>query len=639
MRARLPRNGSAVDLLLPLRLKPTRLLLTSGLALLACVFVGALAYRWSLGAQLAGQQRAASQRLAFAAQSLESLLQRNEALPALLALHSRTNLALQRPDAQNLQAANAYLASAVALADVDTAYVMNTEGLTLAASNWNLPSSFVGQNYRFRPYFEAAMQGRIGRFFGVGVTTGKAGYFMASALPPEAPAPGVVAVKISLDAFEAALAGGGDTVLLADREGVVFVSTEPAWRYRTLAPLPAEVRSRLQGVQQYGNHPLTPLHAEASLPADGDTLRLQQAGHLRDFSVAARSVGPLGWQMLLLADQRPARQEALVAGLAGGLCAALVLGLALLRRLDRLGRAERAASDQRLREAHGMLEVQIAQRTREITAANAALEDRVRDLQQAEQIVRGTRDTAVQAGKLAVLGQMAAGMSHELNQPLAALQTLSDNAIALHQRQRGDDVAENLRLISQLAGRMGRIVRQLKSFVRKEPPALSPCSVREALDHALLLLAPRCQAVDAQIAVADFDEALCVLADATRLEQVLVNLLRNGLDAVQHQAVREVRFAVEVQADGRVLLRVADTGRGMDPEVQTHLFEPFYTTKAGEGLGLGLAVSRIIVEGMGGTLAASNLPEGGAEFTVRLPRAAGVAAQGKAAHPATQDIP
>lgn len=601
------------------RLKPTRSLLSSGIALLACVFAGALAYRWSLDAQLAAQQRAASQRLAFAAQSLESLLQRNEALPALLALNSRTNLALQQPTPQNLQAANAYLASAVALAGVDTAYVMDTQGLTLAASNWNLPSSFVGQNYRFRPYFEAAMQGQIGRFFGVGVTTGRAGYFMASALPPEAPAPGVVAVKISLDAFEAALAEGGDTVLLADGEGVVFVSTEPAWRYRTLAPIPAPVRTRLQGVQQYGNYPLTPLQGHGPRPVDGDTLRLQQAGQQRDFSVAARTVGPLGWQMLLLADQRPARQEALVAGLAGGLCAALVLGLALLRRIDRQGRAERAASDQRLREAHGMLEAQIAQRTREITAANTALEERVQALQQAEQIVRGTRDTAVQAGKLAVLGQMAAGMSHELNQPLAALQTLSDNAMALHQRQRGEDVAENLRLISQLAERMGRIVRQLKSFARKEPPALHPCSVREALDHALLLLAPRCQAVDAQVTVAAFDERLCVLADATRLEQVLVNLLRNGLDAVQHQAVREVRFAAEVQAGGQVLLRVADTGRGMDPEVQTHLFEPFYTTKAGEGLGLGLAISRIIVEGMGGTLVAANLPQGGAEFTVGLP--------------------
>jgi len=161
--------------------------------------------------------------------------------------------------------------------------------------------------------------------------------------------------------------------------------------------------------------------------------------------------------------------------------------------------------------------------------------------------------------------------------------------------------------------------------------------VREALDHALLLLAPRCQAVDARIVVGDFDGALCVLADATRLEQVLVNLLRNGLDAVQHQAVREVRFAVQAQADGRVLLRVADTGRGMDPEVQTHLFEPFYTTKAGEGLGLGLAVSRIIVEGMGGTLVAANLVHGGAEFTVGLPGVQGVPST--AAVSATQDIP
>lgn len=603
-------------------MKPDRSLLIPGLAVLVCVCAGALAYRGSLGSQLAGQQRAAAQRLDFAAQSLESLLHRNEALPALLALDDGAARALRDPGTAPLRAANDFLGRAARLADVEAAYLMDTRGLTIAASNWNQPSSFVGQNYRFRPYFEAAMQGFTGRFYGVGATTGKPGYFIAAPLPAEAPARGVVAVKISLDPFEAALAASGDTVLLADRDGVVFLSTEAEWRYRTLAPLGGDALVRLQGAQQYGSHALRPLdHGLGAWPVGGTAVRLRHAGQERDFTVAARGVGPLGWQMLLLADQTPARQEALVAGLAGALCAALLLGLALYLRLDRQGQAERRASAERLQAARDTLETQIAQRTADLTAANAALQDRVRDLQHAEQILRGTRDAAVQAGKLAVLGQMSAGMGHELNQPLAALQTLSDNALALERQGRREDVAENLRLIGELAARMGRIVRQLKSFARKETPVPRPCSVRDALDHALMLLAQRCTAVQARIDVDGFPADLCVQADATRLEQVLVNLLRNGLDAVQGQPVRVVRFSAAA-VDGRVHLRVADTGGGLAPEARDRLFEPFFTTKAGEGLGLGLAVSRIIVEGLGGTLAAGDLPQGGgAEFTVTLPLA------------------
>ncbi len=253
-----------------------------------------------------------------------------------------------------------------------------------------------------------------------------------------------------------------------------------------------------------------------------------------------------------------------MAGLAGGLCAALLLGMLFYQRLDQQGQAERRASAARLQAAHDMLETQIAQRTTDLTAANAALQLRVSELQHAETILRGTRDAAVQAGKLAVLGQMAAGMSHELNQPLAALQTLSDNAVALDRQGRREDVAENLQLIGQLAARMGRIVRQLKSFVRKETPVLQPCRVRDALDHALLLLAQRCTAVQARIDVQPFDAGLRVMADPTRLEQVLVNLLRNGLDAVQDRPVREVRFA-PASDDGWVRLRVSDTGAASRP--------------------------------------------------------------------------
>ena len=510
---------------------------------------------------------------------------------------------------QRIAAANAYLEAAQQGAAVSVTFLIDAHGETLAASNWQLPRSFVGHNYAFRPYFRDALKDGLGRFYGVGVTTGEPGYFLAAPVRAAGKVLGVIVLKLSLDSMEQALAGAGDTLLLADADGVIFLSSERRLRYRTLAPLPEAVSARLAETRQYGTQPVTPLAAQAILPAaNGQPLRLALPGEMaRERLIHSRPVGGQGWQVVQFGDPGEARAAALGAASAVVFAAAFLLGLAAHFR-------HRARRREELRRVYGELEERIAERTADLTEQIAALES-------TKAILRETRDAAVQAGKLATLGQMSAGISHELNQPLAALQTLADNARALLARGRHDEVGENLQLISELVDRTGRIVRQLKSFARKEAATPQAVTVASAIEHALLIVEPRRREIAARIEVTPPAADLLALAEAGRLEQVLVNLLRNGLDAMAGQPAPVLEVSASRHGE-RVSIQVRDHGAGLADEVRTHLFEPFYTTKpAGEGLGLGLAISLTIVESYGGTLGAHNAPDGGAVFVLTLPAA------------------
>ncbi|QRJ65793.1 sensor histidine kinase [Azospira restricta] len=578
-----------------------------GLALAGCVVVGVLVYFVAFALSLEAQRTLARQRLNFYALSLEATLTRYESLPGLLVLERDLAALLASPsDAARRAAANRYLETVQGEAGVAAAYLIDRDGNTLAASNWYLPQSFVGQNYAFRPYFREALAGRLGRFYAVGATTGEPGYFLAAPVRLGGQVRGVVAVKVGLEAFEQALAKSGDTVMLADAAGIVFLSSLPDWRYRALAPLDAETRARLVEQRQYGSHPLSPLAPGSDLRRSGGgpvPLALPD-GRQNERLVQAQPVGHLGWSLVLLSDPAEARVTALVAGVAAGFASAFAAAVAAHLRLRRRREEER-------RRAHHELEARIAERTADLSA-------KVAELERTEAILRRTRDAAVQTGKLAVLGQMSAGMSHELNQPLAALHTFSDNAVALLDLGRLGEVRENLQTISQLTGRLGTIVTQLKSFARKAPEALGPVPVDNALANALLIVEPRRRELGATIDGSAVRSGRYVVAEAVRLEQVLVNLLRNGLDAVSgHDEPRlELRVAEE---GGRVRIAVRDNGPGIPADALPHLFEPFYTTKpAGEGLGLGLAISLAIVEGFGGRLEAKNLDGSGAEFALLL---------------------
>ncbi len=583
--------------------------LLTGAAALACLLVGLLAYRLLLGNYLGHERQMASQRLDAFALSLEATLERHESLPGLLALEPSLVALLRDPhNPQRIAAANAYLEAAQQGAAVAATYLLDADGLTLAASNWRQPHSFVGHNYAFRPYFSDAVAQGLGRFYGVGVTTGEPGYFLAAPVRDNGRVLGVVVLKVGLEAMEQAMAGAGDTLLLADAEGVVFLSSARQLRYRTLAPLPTAVGERLAATRQYGKQRLQPL-ADRPLQLDqAQPQRLALADDAaREVLPVSRPVGQFGWRVVQLGSLDEARGAAFSGALAVALAAAFALGVAAHLRHRQRRREE-------LRRIHGELEQRIAERTADLTA-------KVAELQRTEAILHETRDAAVQAGKLAVLGQLSAGISHELNQPLAALQTFADNASALLARGRHEEVAENLQMIGELIGRTGRIVRQLKTFARKEEATPQPVAVAAAIEHALLLVEPRRRDSGAAIEVSQDEPGLCVVAEAGRLEQVLVNLMLNGLDAMHGQAAPRLEIGV-ARAGDCVRLSVRDHGPGIADEVRNHLFEPFYTTKpAGAGLGLGLAISLAIVDSYGGTLRTENAADGGAVFVLTLPAA------------------
>lgn len=213
------------------------------------------------------------------------------------------------------------------------------------------------------------------------------------------------------------------------------------------------------------------------------------------------------------------------------------------------------------------------------------------------------------------------GIMHDVNQPLAALTVLCENSTQLLERGDSADVRDNLQMMGQMVERMGRIVGQLGTFARTGSMALEAVSIREVLGNALLLIEAQCREQEIDVKVVQPDFPLRVVADAVRLEQVLMNLLRNAVDAMKEAS--EKRIVVRVgPSDRHVLVSIQDSGPGIVANVLPHIFEPFYTTKpAGKGLGLGLAMAIATVKNFGGDLQAGRALTGGAQFDLTLLRA------------------
>jgi two-component system C4-dicarboxylate transport sensor histidine kinase DctB len=591
----------------------------------ACCIVTASVYYWASAAHFATLQQVATQRLEFFSTTLESALEKYEYLPFMLSLERDVGSLLRTGDARLAEEVNAYLLVLQQQSHVAAIYVLDVRGDTVAASNYREPSSFIGQNYAFRPYFRDAMAERTGRFYAVGATTGEPGYFLSHAVLVNRQPLGVVVVKVSLDELEQSWAKSGEALAVADDNGVVFLSTVASWKFHTLAPLDPAALERVRATRQYDPYPLAPIPARAPIVADADPAVAAVAGvatnsaAMHDMLVQNRPAGRLHWRVLLFSDLRETREAARNTAAAIGFALAFAMMLVFYYRQDKRRHEERIAARAALQRAHRELEQRIGERTAELLAANDELQRKVGELKQTEQMLRDTQDEVIQAGKLAVLGQMSAGITHELNQPLTALRTLSDNAVTLIDRGQFDAARENLGVIAQVCERAGKIVGQLKAFARKTQPTLTPVSVHEALTHALTLVEARCRQGGVTVGQDMPEGDLRVLGDEVRLEQVLVNLLRNALDALDQAG--EKRLIVRVRRVGRqVEIAVRDSGPGIAVESLPRLFEPFYTTKpAGEGLGLGLAISQAIVHAMGGELTAENAPTGGAIFRAILP--------------------
>ncbi|GAA4354440.1 ATP-binding protein [Variovorax defluvii] len=595
--------------------------------LVAVAIIGAAALAGHAVAMRAGLERlreAAQHRLDVVAAGLEADLVRFDYLPSLLEITPTVFALLDQPDDADLRGrTNRVLERINATAGASNLYIVDASGVCLAASDWNDPGTPVGANLSFRPYVKDALARGRGRFYGVGFTSRRAGYYLSYALFGQGQRRGVAAVKVDLEAAESAWRKLPGELLVLDERGVVILSSREEWKFRPLAPLGPEALADIADTRPYGSAPLTPLDwRETPQPAGGAAaIRLQGAQYLG----TSRSLEPAGWRVVALDDTAPvragARNLALMAALGAMVLLLVATVLAQRHRALRAKLASRAA----LQAAHDSLESKVVLRTAELRSAVAKLAEEVEARKAIEADLRATQGELVHAGKMAALGQMSAGMVHELNQPLGALRTLSDNACVLLEHGRTDDVRGNLQRIAHLVDRLGRLTSRLKAFAYKNTLARERVDLRQSIANAQLMLSERLRDKGVELVVHVAPEGLAAWAEEARLEQVLVNVMGNAIDAMDASPLRRLRIeaGIDPAQEHRCAIQVCDTGPGIRPDILPRLFDPFVTSKpAGAGLGLGLMISAHIVRELGGSLRGANIGGSGACFTIELPLAA-----------------
>ena len=538
--------------------------------------------------------------LALAADRLTSQLQRYRELAVLLADH---------PDLQ--VGADPARATALLRETADRTGSLDVIVLDGAGRERVAAGGTTAQDHLGTPYFERAMDGALGVYhlvsdrFG-GRSSRRAFVFAAPMFSPAGPVRGAVMVVADVDAVESAWRGDRPTMFFTDEAGVIFVSnrSELIFRARDGDPVraaqsPEYPAGQVTAFVAYtprliGGHEIWRVAGGPYVPA--------RALHLTLELPVIEMTGEV------LLDVAPARQLAfLQAAVAAALC--LTFGALLFLATERR---------RTLAGANARLEDRVALRTAELSILNADLRREVQERVDAEARLKKAQADLVQAGKLSALGQMSAGISHELNQPLMAIRSFAENAEGFLARGKPEVAAQNLNRISDLARRMGRIIRNLRAFSRHESEPLSDVDICAVVDMVLEMSEARARQAEVTLNWNAPLARVMVRGGEVRLQQVLLNLVGNAIDAMEGSHPKSLTIEVSQQG-ARVELAVRDTGPGLsEPE---KIFDPFYTTKqigAAEGMGLGLSISYGLVQSFGGVIKGRNHPDGGAVFTVEL---------------------
>lgn len=469
-------------------------------------------------------------------------------------------------------------------------YVVSANGRAIAASNWRSPTSFVGNDYRFRPYFRQARERGEASQYALGTVSGRPGLYLARRIAGA----GVIVVKLEFDRIEQAWAQAGAVTLVRDPLGVVLVTSRPAWRFRLTQPLNGAELARVREATRTPPGVLIPL--PLSREADG-VLKVRGGDRFIPHDVP---VAQQGWRLTLLQPiDAPIASARRAAALSAAIAAlALVLLVWTVRQRATL-RRQRTAE----------LEDMVAQRT-------AALRREMDERADSEARAAELREALRQANRLASLGQITASVAHETSQPVSAIRTYAQTSDTLLTRGSLDDVRANLTAIARLADRIGAVTAQLRGFARRQAGELRPVAVADVIEGAVLILKEQLRSV--KVTLPDIDPDLAVIGGKVRLEQVLVNLLQNALEALTDTPEPTIEVTHMTDAT-HVRLIVADSGSGIAPEVAERLFTPFVTSRD-KGLGLGLVISQDIMVELGGWL--HLLPsDAGARFEIGMRRA------------------
>ncbi len=520
-------------------------------------------------------------RLALYSGNLLSELRQNAIVPQLLARDPALISALNSGDyTQSTQR----LISFIEEIGAASLTLLDKDGRTVASTDRNS----IGENHRQQPYFVEAVRSSDTIFVTQEEVSGLNSFYYSRRIESQNQLIGVIMVEVNLAKYERAWAGISDAVLIMNSEGRIILATDPRWRGLSEAdalertPVESAIRRVFQATADW-----------TLLPADA---YLKGVAVMRvEGKVAFR-----GWRIASFTKYADIREQV------NGVLASEIMVFAILLALAFYFLNRKTTVRMAL----------FQRESAELRALNARLQREIAERKRAQENLAVAEQTLAQSSKLAVLGEMSAAVSHELNQPLAAMKTYLAGARLLLTRNRPDETMSSFQRIDDLIERMGAITKQLKSYARHSGDSLEPVNMGDSLASALAMMEPQLRQREIIIDRIMPNHPVLIMGDRVRIEQVMVNLLRNAIDATE--AAEEARIDIILSAGETATLTVRDNGAGITDH--DNLFEPFYTTKQpGDGVGLGLAISSGIVNEFGGRLTARNGSGGGAVFEMQLP--------------------
>lgn len=556
-------------------------------ALLCVIAIGAVlaTNRWLTERFTETTRNRAELRLALYSGNVVSELQRTSVVPLLLSRDPAISEALAKGDFSRTSQRLAQVQNDIGVASI---LLLDATARTVGATNRNL----LGTVYRNADFYVAAMRSPDTVFSATQREGGGYDFSYAQVILRDGQPQGVIVVAVDLMKFERAWAGLQDIVLVTDSGGTVILSTEPRWRGQTVEDL-----TRDDTGESALNRAL-----DQAISTARDFAQSRPDTYLRGVAVLRTDnrMTFRGWHMTSFTAYDSVREKV------NGILAIEIMGAAILAALS-FYLLQRRAHAQTLT---------FRRESIELRQLNARLQREIAEREKVQKELSVAEQTLAQSSKLAILGEMSAAVSHELNQPLAAMKTYLAGARLLLQRKRAEEALSSFQRIDDLIDRMGAITRQLKSYARKGGEAFEPVDLRLCLSAALAMMEPQLKVRVVRITRSLPRQPVMVNVDRLRLEQVIINLLRNALDATKD--TKEPQIDLVLAAGETAVLTVRDNGHGIaDLE---NLFEPFYTTKKpGEGVGLGLAISSGIVTDLGGRLTARNADGAGAVFEMQLP--------------------
>ncbi|KAB0466094.1 sensor histidine kinase [Vibrio kanaloae] len=530
----------------------------------------------------------------------------------------------------------------------DTIYIHNPSGTVVASSNYQKAQTFVGENFSFRPYFASAIKGNNTQYVALGARSNVRGYFLSSPLYIAKEVVGVITVKVSLENLENILTSDDFEIIVLDSNQVVFLSSQIHWLYHSLLPLSEQQQQDIALQRQYGQSQISIIEAFRSssvakeineanqsngIPASQvqRNLTANQLFKLGNFNLYPTEISHNQYQVIALKETNAEILKVLQIDVIFVVIYSLMVLIAWSWRQTYVAKVALTRLNQNLEQA-------VDKRTQYLKQSNQQLQQTIFQYQESQLKLKQTEQELTQTAKLAVLGELSASINHEINQPLAALRTYSENSVKLLEMGRSDLVKSNLDKMIALNASITKIITRLKVFTRKVTKQQHhKANLHQAINNATTILSTLMLKHGITLRLSTVPNDINIAIHPTELEQVLVNLTHNAIQALQQQCLEQETLK-EQQAQGHHLNQLAspqigvewqlqngtcrliiwDNGIGISDDKLEQLFDPFFTTKP-EGLGLGLSISKRIIEAYHGTIKATQRAPSGMLFSLDIP--------------------